>query len=362
MVIRGRTRGNGAQLGDYLLANAENESVRVFDIRGTSQPDDVRKSLIEMSLTSELTRSQKGLYHAQINPAYGEDKQMSREDWFKAADMLENELKLTGQKRVIVLHEKKGRIHAHVVWERYDHEKGRMISDSYSRLAQDRARQAMERELEHKKTPERNQRRPEMKKILTDLWKKAATAAEFIREVQAKGYKIARGERRRPFMVVDETGRSFDLARQLEGVRTKEIKERLAFQKLPTEKQAIKSVRAKQNQQTFDEVQERMIDRAANQNQSYEANREEKKLFDEKLDAMKSFGEELTTDEGDEKITESQNKAFIIIKEFKQNETIKEQTKQETEREKRMREFKEQLEQAQQKNRQKSKDRFLEFE
>lgn len=156
MVIRGRTRGNGGQLAQYLMHSPDNDQAYVFDIRGTSQPYDVRMSLLEMSFTSELTRSRKGLYHAQINPAYGEDCRMTEADWFRAADILETELKLTGQKRVIVMHEKNGRLHAHVVWERYDHEKEKMISDSYSRLAQDRARQIMEKEFCHERTPERN--------------------------------------------------------------------------------------------------------------------------------------------------------------------------------------------------------------
>lgn len=159
MIIRGRTRGNGSQLASYLLSQIDNDNVRVFDIKGTTHLDDLRLSLLEMSLTCELTKSNKGLYHAQINPAYGEDKQMSREDWLKAADILETELKLNDQKRVIILHEKKDRIHAHVVWERYNHESGKMISDSYSRLAQDRARKAMELEFHHHRTSDRTNKK-----------------------------------------------------------------------------------------------------------------------------------------------------------------------------------------------------------
>ena len=168
MVIRGKPRGNGSQLADYLLTPADNDNIRVFDIRGTAHPDNLKYSLLEMSLTSELTKSHMGLYHSQINPAIGEDRLMTREEWLRAADILERELKLDNQKRVIVLHEKRGRIHAHVIWERYDHDAGKMISDSHSRLAQDRARKTMEQELVQKPTPERNQRRPEMKIHLTE--------------------------------------------------------------------------------------------------------------------------------------------------------------------------------------------------
>lgn len=246
MVIRGNTRGNGRQLGNYLLARGENERIKVFDIRGTSQPNDLKKSLIEMSLTSELTRSGKGLYHAQINPACGEDRQMSRDNWLRAAEILEAELKLAGQKRVIVLHEKQGRIHAHVVWERYDHEKGRMISDSYSRLAQDRARQSMEKELEHSRTPQRNPNRPDMILRLTEVWNCTASGKDFIQEAMNHGYIMARGLRRRPFVVVDKEGRSFDLVRQLKNIKTKDVTERLKGESLMSEKQALAYIKQQQ--------------------------------------------------------------------------------------------------------------------
>jgi hypothetical protein len=246
MVIRGASRGNGAQLANYLTQQADNDNVCVFDIRGTSQPTDLRKSLIEMSLTSELTMSDKGLYHAQINPAYGEDKMMQPKDWLDAAAILEKELNLSNQKRIIVFHEKKNRTHAHVVWERYNHEKGIMVSDSFSRLAQDKARKKMEQELVQKETPHRNVKRPEMKVVLSEIWKKTASGKEFIKASLQKGYQIAKGEFRHPFMVVDKEGRSFDLVRQLEGVKTKELRECLKEEKLRSAKEAIESVRQKQ--------------------------------------------------------------------------------------------------------------------
>jgi hypothetical protein len=242
LTTRGGIRGNGAQLANYLLNSGENDYVAVLDIRGTANPQDLKKSLIEMSLTSELTKSDKGLYHAQINPAIGEDRRMTKEDWLRAAEIMETELGLSLQKRIIVLHEKKNRIHAHVVWERYDHDKGIMISDSYSRLAQDRARKLMEVEFEHQLTPERNKNRPEIKATLTALWKEIPEGKAFIAAAKEKGYVIARGTKR-PFMVVDETGRSFDLVRQLDGVRTKEVREKLKGMRLPNGKAAIAQMR-----------------------------------------------------------------------------------------------------------------------
>lgn len=249
MVIRGRPRGNGKQLAHYLVVQSieENDDIHILEVAGRLHADEdyLHQTLLSMSLTSELTKSDKGLYHAQINPAYTEDRGMSENDWLEAADILGKELGFENQRRVIVLHEKKGRKHAHVVWERYDHEQGKMISDSFSRLAQDRARKEMERVFEHTPTPHRNKNRPELKEALTSLWNETATGAEFIHAVYANGYMVAQGVPDRPFMVVDETGRTFDLVRQLKGVRTKEVRARLKGEALMPEKQAIDHMRSR---------------------------------------------------------------------------------------------------------------------
>lgn len=71
MVIRGNARGNGRQLASYLLAQKDNEGIRILDIDGQTNPDpkDLHRALFTMDISSELTKSEKGLYHAQINPA-----------------------------------------------------------------------------------------------------------------------------------------------------------------------------------------------------------------------------------------------------------------------------------------------------
>lgn len=245
MVVRGKIRGNGSQLAKYLLTKGDNDNVQVLEIVGTAQERDLRKSLLEMSLTSELTKTDKGLYHVQICPAYGEDRKMTDEDWKRAAEIIEQEAGYSGQKRVIVLHEKKGKIHAHVVWERFNHEKGVMIPNKFSRLAQDRARVTIEQVFEHARTPERNKQRPEMKQYLSDMWRETENASSFMKQIAERGYVIAAGTQR-PFMVIDNDGRSFNLVRQLDKVKTSEVRDRFKTTKLVKEKEAIEQVRAKQ--------------------------------------------------------------------------------------------------------------------
>lgn len=247
MVIRGNSRGNGRQLAQYLLDKKDNSRVWILDIEGMDNPQarDLHHALFDMSVTAELTNGTKGLYHAQINPDGDASQRMTPEDWYKAADILGRYLGYEGQRRVIVMHEKKGRVHAHVVWERYDFEKGTLKPDSFNFVAQDKARQEMEQLFRQKETPKRNKHQPESKATLTDLWSRAATGQAFIRSANEKGYILAAGTPRHPFMVIDKEARSFDLVRQLKGIRIKEVRQKMRGIDLISEKQAIELAKKK---------------------------------------------------------------------------------------------------------------------
>lgn len=249
MVIRGNSRSNARQLSHYLLAKKDNEAIRILDVDGQLNPnaEDLHRSIYLMGVSAELTKSEKGLYHAQINPAIGEDAAMNDDHWLQASDILGKQLGLENQRRAIVLHTKKGRTHAHVVWERYDHEKQRMVSDSFSRLAQDRARKEMEAVFGQAQTPHRNKHRPELKASLTNLWKQTGTGAQFVKAARENGYIISEGSGRSVYVVVDENGRSYDLTRQLQGVRLKDVRQRLRSESLMGEKDAIAYMRKAQN-------------------------------------------------------------------------------------------------------------------
>lgn len=276
MVIKGDTRGNGRQLAEYLTTMAENEDIRILDVdgRGAMNEKALFRTLTSMSLTSDLTKSQKGLYHAEICPAYEDLPYMDDEKWIKAADMLGEALGLSGQRRVIVMHQKKDRLHAHVVFERYNHDTGKIIRNSFTRLKQNAVRLQMEELFKLKKTPERNQNRPVMREVLNGLWKKTNSAVEFINAANGKGYTVATGTHR-PYIVVDRHGRSFNLVRELAGVNTKEVRERFKEQKLPTEKSAIKAANVKERMIIS---QERMVDKIRFHQQDMKLAEHEKKL------------------------------------------------------------------------------------
>lgn len=258
MVIGGKIRGNAPQLADYLLAIGENERVTIFDVDGRSDADahSLKELLYSMELNSELTRSRNSVYHAYINPNPEDttDRVMTMEEWQQSVDILTKQLGYEDQRRVVVLHEKPGnRIHAHIVYERYHHESGVMATYEYNYKAHDAARAEMEAKLNHKPTPQKNKNRDQHKQTLTEIWRRTKTADDFIKEAEASGYKIAKGTDR-PFRVIDAEGVSFDLVRKLDGIKTKEVRERFEGRELMPEKEAIREQQsAKQERQKVKE-------------------------------------------------------------------------------------------------------------
>ncbi|MES2479430.1 MAG: relaxase/mobilization nuclease domain-containing protein [Bacteroidota bacterium] len=281
MVIRGATRGNGKQLAFYLLGEKENDKVTILDVDNKDQADkgDLIFALSSWSMMGLLTKTDQSLYHAVINPAYGEDAKMTPQDWNKAVDILAEETGFQNQRRAIVLHFKNDRTHAHVVFERYDHEKGTMISNSFNRLAQDRARKRMELEFEHKNTPYRNKSKPELKKEILKIWQQTKDGLEFVELCNKQGYIITKTAQRRAYSIVDSNGISYDLPRQMKGVNTKNVSERLYGLDLPTDREAIKKLRKNMDAKKLDASQEKFIDKIDTQKEN-EAVKKEQKLFD----------------------------------------------------------------------------------
>lgn len=213
-----------------------------------------------MSLSVELSgRTKKGLYHVVINPRPGEDVTMTKEQWYRAAEILEEERGFTGQKRIMVLHKKHdGRLHMHVAYERMNHKTGLILCNKHSRFDETRARRKMEIEFGHVLTDEKNKERPALKLLLGDLWAKHLDGNEFLKAVEKAGYIIAKQEHRRPFAIINSKGRSFELIKEIPGVRTRQVRERLKGISLPDKKQVlinIKSRRARsEKRKTRDEI------------------------------------------------------------------------------------------------------------
>ncbi len=194
---------------------------------------------------------------------------MTREQWQHAVEVLEKELNLEGQPRAVVMHEKLGREHIHVVWARTDIDRMVLRSDSQNYLAHERASQRLEMEFGHEPVPGKHAKRdrdkqPEFpraeanqaewqqgertgidpaarKDQITALKQACDNAQTFKTALEEQGYILAKGDRR-DFVIVDETGSIHSLGRQIRDVKAAELREFMKGidrETLPTAAEAI---------------------------------------------------------------------------------------------------------------------------
>ncbi len=117
MIIKASQRGHGAELARHLLNGHENEHVEVHEISGYFD-DTVRGALQEAEGISRGTRCTQYLFSVSFSPP--RDAEVSTATFEDTISRVEQEMKLEGQPRITVFHEKEGRRHAHCVWSRID--------------------------------------------------------------------------------------------------------------------------------------------------------------------------------------------------------------------------------------------------
>jgi hypothetical protein len=264
MIIKGGSRAGPEQLAKHLQRRDTNEMVDILEVQ--SAAPNLDEAFRDWQTLSEGTRGTKGLYHVNIDPA--EEYVMSLEQWQRAVEVLEKELGFEGQPRAVVMHQKYGRQHLHVVWARTDLDTMTLRSDSMNYLAHERASKAMELEFGHEPVPGKHAKRdrekqPEFpnaavnhaewqqaertgidpadrKDQITALKEASDSPQAFMRALEEQGYILARGDRR-DFVLVDEAGEVYGLARQIHGMKAADLR---AYMKgldpeiLPTAEQA----------------------------------------------------------------------------------------------------------------------------
>jgi hypothetical protein len=249
MLIKGSSRANPRQLARHLLRRDQNVHVEILQC-DPSPKTDLYEAFEDLQALTQGTKGTKGLYHAQISP----DAQytLRSEQWFRAVDLLEKELGLQGQPRTVVYHEKDGRPHIHVVWQRTNIQTMTLVSDSQNYKAHERASLALEQELGHERTPGCHAKRdPEMqrptaafnhaawqqfertgidprrrKAEITALYHQADNGRAFQQALQQAGYHLAHGDRR-ALVILDPAAEIHSLNRQIDGVRSRAIKQKL---------------------------------------------------------------------------------------------------------------------------------------
>lgn len=276
MIIKGGSRAAPEQLARHLQRTDTNEHIKVLELQ--SPTGDLKEALRDWQFLATGTRGSKGLYHANIDP--DARYTMTPEQWQRAVDVLEKELGFQGQPRVVVLHEKHGRQHIHVVWQRTDTDTMTLRSDSWNYLAHEQASLRLEREFGHEVVPGKHAKRdreksPEFpkseinhaewqqsertgvdprdrKEAITRLFEQSDNGTALKAALEQDGYVLAQGNRR-DFVIIDSQGEIYSLGRQIKGVKAKDLREFMADidrEKLPTVDEATEQAKSLQRQPT----------------------------------------------------------------------------------------------------------------
>lgn len=249
MVIKGTSCAGARRLAIHLTRTDTNERAEVRELTGVSA-DDLRGALLEMEAVASGSRTTKPFYHASINTRA--DERLTDEQRAQAIDRLAEKLGLSGQPRVVVVHEKEGREHCHIVWSRIDLDHMRTISDSHNYRKHEEVARDLERIFGHERVQgahaerdgkERPNRTPsheemlqadrgavspdEAKAAVTELWRRTDSGQSFRAALEQQGWLLARGDRR-DFVVIDPNGGTHSLARRVEGAKAKDIRARMA--------------------------------------------------------------------------------------------------------------------------------------
>lgn len=251
MIIKGKSRAGPSQLAQHLGRADTNERIAILQLDSAGTTAEAFRDWQAYTLA---TKGKLGLYHANIDP--DAKYEMTPEQWMRAVDILEEELGLQGQPRAVVMHEKHGRQHIHVVWARADMDTLTLRSDSMNYQAHERASLRMEQEFGHELVPGKHAKRdreqqpefpraeashdewqqaerqnPEVggighrdrKAQVTALYEASDTGPAFKAALEDAGYTLARGDRR-DFVILDGDGKAHSLGRQLPGVKAKELR------------------------------------------------------------------------------------------------------------------------------------------
>lgn len=117
MILKGSQRSGAKALADHLMNDRDNDHVACLELKGFSS-DHLHGALAEMHAISKATQCKQFMFSLGLNPPM--DHIATEDDFLEAANRAEDQLGLSNQPRAIVVHEKEGRRHAHVVWSRID--------------------------------------------------------------------------------------------------------------------------------------------------------------------------------------------------------------------------------------------------
>ncbi|WP_417674812.1 relaxase/mobilization nuclease domain-containing protein [Pseudodonghicola sp.] len=274
MILVASQRAGARALADHLMNDRDNDHVQLAELSGF-MAGDLHGALDETHAISKATRCKQYLFSVSLNPP--EDYVVSEEGFREAADRIAVKLGLSDQPRAMVIHEKNGRRHAHVVWSRIDAETITAINlPHFKTKLRDLSRELF---LDHgwelpkglktygDKDPlnftlaewQQAQRvgidPREMKQLFREAWGQSDDLNCWSRALSDKGLYLAKGDRR-GVVALDVHGNIYSLSRW-SGVKSRDVKARLGDPAdLPTVADVEAKLRLKKTEQVHDYIQQ----------------------------------------------------------------------------------------------------------
>lgn len=258
MILKGSQRSGAADLAAHLMNNRDNDHIELVELRGF-MADDLHGALSEAHAISKATQCKQFMFSVSLNPP--EHAVLGEQDFIDAADKVEAALGLDGQPRAIVIHEKEGRRHAHLVFSRINADEMKAINlPFYKSKLTDLSRDLY---LDHGwslpkglqthggKSPlnftlaqwqqaKRIDLDPrEIKQVLQEAWQHSDNLRGFQNGLEERGYFIARGDRR-GFVALDVQGNIYSLSRWA-GIKSKDLTAKLGT---PDDLRSVTEVKA----------------------------------------------------------------------------------------------------------------------
>lgn len=251
MILKASQRGGARQLASHLLNDKDNDHVTVAEVRGFVS-DDLYGAMAETVGVSKGTRCRQPVFSLSMSPP--KDAVVTPEEFVQVADRAGEALGLDKQPRAIVIHEKDGRMHAHVVWSRIDpeamkavnlpHFKNKLRSLSKELFLENGwelpeghktngHRSPLNFTLAEWQQAQRLDLDPrELKQIFQGAWAQSDNLNSFKNALEEHGYFLAQGDRR-GVVALDINGEVFSVARAI-CVKSKDVAQKLqGFESLP---------------------------------------------------------------------------------------------------------------------------------
>ncbi len=241
MLIFGASCSDWKEKADYAEDKADNEYAKLHEVQ-CEGIEDVQMAMAAMAAFAVGTQCERFLYHATINLNPGE--RLTPDQWRKAIETLEKNLKLTGHYRVFFEHIKKNRQHYHIYWSRIPPDGGPAVHMGNNYYVHQRTAKALELAFGLKLAPRGDKTKPSKKKQeinnrnsrlrvnpeivtkeVTKLFKDSKTAKEFIASLKMTGYILTRGKNG-SYVIVDRQGGYHGLLRRIKGAKLDDLRQK----------------------------------------------------------------------------------------------------------------------------------------